>query len=390
MKRVLSAMVVSMLCAVSCARSEPEIEPAEDEDDSVGAVIDTPDPSTGPDACVDLDLCDVVVEGPLDADETAPSDPEPVSEAYVAGAHFLTRTYANLRKYPSADAGVVKGIEPHGGVDGDHIHQWGNPAGMLSPAQKVTLVDQQPKNGFYKVKYDDQVGWIGVKKLIPTGPGMHPVTFALKHPNMFFKHQNHRNLWNKDGPSGSGSCAPTSLAMAARILGREPAGLSVEESIHRIRRLYEHPIDEASETAGTTRAEIYKAATSKALDLSVHPMTKDYSSPANALEAIDNQLAKKRLVVLEGHTGSASSVYRKAFDEIYRAAEKAGKTLFKSSYEFGGKHSILVLGRDAKGRYVVGDPMSEVGFVVLGAAAMKDFMTRFIGHRGTGNAVWVD
>lgn len=395
MKRALTALFVTMLCA--CAPADPHPEAIDDGDDGVGAVLDVADPSTGPDDCVDLDLCDgAVVEGPLGADEVAPSDSEvePAAQALVVGARFLTRTYAYLRKYPKADAPAVKGIEPEGGVDNDHLHHHGQPAGMLSPAQKVELVDSEPQNGFYKVKYGGGIGWIHAKKLVPVQPGMHPVDFAMKHPNMFFKHQIRRSLWNKDGPSESGSCAPTSLAMAARILGREPAGLSVEESIHRVRRLYEHPIDEASDTAGTTRYEIYEAATSKALDLSVHPMSKDFANPDKALAALNAQLAKKRLVVLEGNTGkkgaSKPSAYQKAFNEIYAAAKKAGKTLYRYEYISAVNHSILVLGRDAKGRYVVGDPMSEVGFAAIGPAAMKDFMTRFVGHRGTGNAVWVE
>lgn len=394
MNRMLSAVLATILCASCTVAPDPSDDLAVDTGDEaeVGAVLDVPDPSTGPDACVDLDLCDDLVAGP--GDTAAPEDTEALMKGYVAGAKLLTRKYANLRKSPSADAALVTGIEPTGGVDHDHLHPWGNPAGMISPAQVVTLVDATAQNGFYRVKYDGKTGWVHGKKLVLVDPAMHPVDFAMKHRNTFFKHQVHRALWNKDGPRESGSCAPTSLAMAARILGREPAGLSVEQSIHRIRRLYEHPIDEASDTAGTTRSEIYEAATSDDLDLSVHPMTTDHADPDDALAALDKQLAKKRLVVLEGSTGAEGaakpSAYQKAFNAIYAAAEASGESLYHTEYGFSGKHSILVLGRDEEGRYVVGDPMSEVGFVAIGAWAMKDFMSRFVGHRGTGNAVWVD
>lgn len=402
MKRILSALLVSMLCAGACVAQSPEGEPSDihaaddtGDDLEIGAVVDSPDPAADPDPCLDLDACDEVIVSDAPADETgaAPAEEQMTKDGYVAGAQLLTRTYARMRKSPNADAPEVTGIEPQGGVEDEHLHLWGNPAGMLSPAQRVTLVDPAAQNGFYNVKYDGKTGWIHSKKLILTDPAAHPVDFAMKHPNMFFKHQVHRAQWNKDGPRKSGSCAPTSLAMAARILGREPVGLSVEQSIHRIRRLYEQPIDEASDTAGTTRAEIYEAATSDELDLAIHPMTTDHASPADALTALDKQLGKKRLVVLEGSTGvdgKDPSTYQKAFNKIYAAALKAGKTLYHHTYDFQGAHSILVLGKDAEGRYVVGDPMSEVGFVAIGPGAMKDFMSRLKGHRGTGNAVWRD
>ena len=71
-----------------------------------------------------------------------------------------------------------------------------------------------------------------------------------------------------------------------------------------------------------------------------------------------------------------------------RAAIRRGARLRHRSYDFNGGHSILVLGRDANGRYVVGDPISEVGYLAITGGELKDFMTRFTGARGVGNAVW--
>lgn len=56
-------------------------------------------------------------------------------------------------------------------------------------------------------------------------------------------------------------------------------------------------------------------------------------------------------------------------------------------YTFDGRHSVAVFGRDAAtGGYVVADPISEVGVVVLTGPELKDFFVRW---GGTGNAVWV-
>lgn len=396
MKRWLSAMVAAVLCA-SCAPPSDSSESAgdataQDDDLGIGAVLDVPDPEAETGPC--SDVCESIVIVPVDP--TKLGDPPlyegpPDDNGYVVGAHLLTVTYAYMRTEPDGDAALVTGVDPGTGVHKDGIHLWGNPKGVLPPAQEVTLLDATPQHGYFHVKYDGKTGWISKKRLLLEDSDVDPVDFAMANANVFFKHQIHRTKWNKDGPSKSGSCAPASLAMAVRILGREPAGLSIEQSIHRIRHLYESPIDEASSTSGTTRAEIYKAATDDALDLSVHAMKTDHPKPSDALKALNVELDKKRLVILEGNTGTGAKVstYQKEFNAIYAAAVKAGQSLYHTKYPFSGNHSILVVGRDEDGKYVVGDPMSEVGMVKLSGAAMKDFMSRIPGHRGTGNSVWV-
>jgi len=100
------------------------------------------------------------------------------------------------------------------------------------------------------------------------------------------------------------------------------------------------------------------------------------------LTRIDQQLAAKRVVVLEGQPGIANAgatTYQKAFNRAYAAAG------LSSSYTFDGRHSIPVLGKDSAGKYVVGDPISEVGMVALTGAELKDFFARW---GDSGNAVW--
>lgn len=402
MNRALSSLFLSLLVAglAGCTAS-PELEaPAPSgaaDDPGTGEVIDVPDPSPATDPCVDLDQCgDPGGSGGGGAGGTgaggsdADAGPPPPPPGYAAGAHFLSSTYATLHASASANGPVVGGIAPKGGVPNDGLHDWGNPAGMIPPAHEVVLVDPHEKNGFFEVKYDGKTGWVSAAKLVLAEPGTDLLALALDEPkvrNMFFKHQIHRNLWNKDGPASSGNCAPTSLAMAVRILGAEPPGMSVEQSIHRIRARYENPIDEA---AGTSRADIYKAATSNEVGLSAHAMNTSYASTAGALAALDAQFAKHRLVVLEGITGVKAdgfSTYQKAYNKAYAAAIKAGHTLYHATYPFFGAHAIVVAGKDHDGHYVVGDPMSEVGFVTLTAAELEDFMSRWAGHRGTGTAV---
>lgn len=298
----------------------------------------------------------------------------PPTTLYVAGAKLLVRSWTYLRTSASTGASAVTNIEPHGGV-ADGSHGSGMPLGMLPPGQVVVLQSGAQSNGHWKVKYDGQVGWILATRVAAIDPAAHPVAVALRYRNAFFKHQLHRPSWNKDGPYSSGTCAPTSLAMGARIFGKEPMGLSIEQSIHRSRNSY----GVSTDSVGTNRYQIRTGALNLGLSVATFGTV---ASPGAMLSRIDGQLAKKRVFVLEGQSGDSStaSVYQAAFNRKYAAAGVTRR------YTFDGKHSIAVFGRDAAtGGYVVADPISEVGVVVLTAAELKDFITRW---GGTGNAVW--
>ena len=296
--------------------------------------------------------------------------------APAIGSKFLVRSYTALRASPSATAALITSVDPQGGVH-DADHGAGQPLGYLSPGQVVTLVAVPTTSGYHQVRYDGKVGWMPASRLSWVDPRLKPFDFALRpaHRNAFFKHQLHRSAWNKDGPYSSGTCAPTSLAIGARIFNKEPAGLSIEQSIHRARASYGVGTDHV----GTNRYQIRQGA--HALGLSVAPLDTALSSAA-MLTRLAGQLALKRVVVLEGQPGVAgpATAYQLAFNRAYSRAGVG------ASYTFDGRHSIAVVGREADGGYVVADPISEVGMVTLTAAELKDFFVRW---GGTGNAVWV-
>jgi hypothetical protein len=163
--------------------------------------------------------------------------------------------------------------------------------------------------------------------------------------------------------------------MGARIFGKEPSGLSIEESIHRSRKSYGVTTD----AVGTNRTQIRTGALNLGLSVATFSTV---ASPSAMLDRIAGQLAKQRVFVLEGQSGdsSSASTYQAAFNRKYAAAGVSRR------YTFDGRHSIAVFGRDAAtGGYVVADPISEVGVVVLTGAELKDFFVRW---GGTGNAVW--
>jgi hypothetical protein len=395
--------------AASDLAPQEETEFFQEEDFDGEAALDAPDPELGeefaqedpfeePDACLDFDLCEeaagMVDLAALEDEEGAPAPEDaaakeaPVGEAEPlrVGARLLTLTYAGMHRHASASSALLA-VPPHGGVDANALHPNRNPRGLVPPAQVVALLDADAQNGFYRVRYHGVTGWLARRKLVALDTSVSPVRFAMRSNvrNAFFKHQILRSRWNKDGPLSSGNCAPTSLAMAARVFGAEPSGMSVEESIHRARATYDRGLHESR---GTTRAQIETAA--RALHLNVKPLKTDLP-PSQALARVNTQLNAGRVVVLAGMPGKAGSgptAYEQAFTRAYSAAIRRGARLRHRSYDFNGGHSILVLGRDANGRYVVGDPISEVGYLAITGGELKDFMTRFTGARGVGNAVW--
>jgi hypothetical protein len=304
----------------------------------------------------------------------------------VAGSKMLVSSYAAFRRSPSSTASRLS-VAPRGGVTTNRLHPNRSPSGFITPGQTVTLVDPVAVNGYLKVRYDGVTGWVGRSRLIWRDPRVSRLTLAKRASvrNAYFKHQILRPKWNKDGPTSSGNCAPTSLAMAAMVFGAEPAGLSVEESIHRVRSKYDSGLHEHD---GTTRSEVELAA--RRIGLNVQPLRTDVA-PATGMRRLNDQLALGRAVVLFGLPGKPNAgptLYEQAFTRAYAAAIRNGETLRHSTYNFNGGHAILVLGRESSGRYIVGDPISEVGFITLSADEMRDFITRFARNRGVGNAVW--
>lgn len=358
--------------------SDDEAEPpAAGDDEAVGGVVEEPDPEPGDDPCLEHDDCPTPPDsgtGDDGGDEPQDEvDPPPPAD-YVAGDVLLTLTYAPLRKQPDNQAGTAD-VHLNGGAHGGH------PKGTVPPGQEVTVRATSPTNHFVPVAYRGHEGWIHRNKLILLETSVHPVTFARRSSvrNAFFMHQLRRARWNKDGPGSSANCAPTSLAMAAKIFGHGEPGKTIEQSIHEARRQYDPaPL---CESCATSRADIRTAA--QKLGLNVHTL-EAVGNVESRMDRIDQALGNKRLVVLEGYAGQA---YRDRMTEAYRNADNAWvrDRIYTYGDEPGEYHSILVVSRLDSGKYLVADPLSEVGMVTMSRAALKSFFSRW---GGTGNVVW--
>jgi hypothetical protein len=379
----LTPWVAATLFVLGCGSTEAQQAPPADT--QTGDVAEDPGDMTMTDPCVDLDMCpdeDPGMggsggggSGGSGGGSAGMGGGSAVPGPYAKGDKAVVRKYLALRKQPDANAGIVESIPPMGGID-DSTHN-GMPLGYLSPGQVVTVVDPVKNNGFYQIEYEGATGWVNAYKIVRIDPTLHPIAYAMQESvrPAFFKRQVYHGALNKDGPSGSGTCAPTSLAMGLRIFGKEPSGMSIEESIHRVRKTYGDNSDED----GTLRSQIHTAAEKlgmEVVELATH------LNPYEAMDRLDAQLDKKRVVQFEGIPGK---VYR---DTFTAAAKDAGE----SAYVFTGKHSILVVGREGD-LYLVADPLSRVGMLMLTRPQLRSFIDDDAVNPdkfgGTGNAVWV-
>ncbi|MBW2453321.1 MAG: hypothetical protein JRI68_02370 [Deltaproteobacteria bacterium] len=366
--------------------------------EEVGEVIDDADPNAGYDPCLEDDICPdedpptddgiggagsapamggassqggAPAEGGAGGGTTSEPEPEPPPTGqYEAGDLLLVLKYAKFRKQPSNTAGT-KPVHTNGGAHGGH------PSGYVPPGQVVTMLNEPKTNGYYKVAYKGYQGWIYKQKLALVNETMHPVKYARQAAvrDAFFMHQIRRSQWNKDGPSSSANCAPTSLAMAAKIFDVATRARTIEKGIHEARNSYNAP---SNESIGTTRAQIRIGA--KHLGFTVKELGTNLSTANDEMNRIDKQLGWNRVVVLEGQAmGSQGAAYRNRMTQAYHA-----EGVTNAYYYYQGRHSILVVSRLANGKYVVADPLSEVGMVTLSRTQLKSFF-KYWG--GTGNAL---
>lgn len=333
------------------------------DDVPVGQPVDSPDPE------IVIDLCptpqDCFDEEPGDEAASAGAG-EGLSAAVAAGDKLITLRYAPMRKSANPNANTVA-IFTGGGMHGN-----GHPRGVIPPGQRLTLVSAAKNNGFFKVRYKDKTGWVHDKKVERIDKSMHPIEFVRQAHvrDAFFLHQIRRGQWNKDGPLSSANCAPTSLAMAAKIFGKAGQGKTAEGAIHQARNAYgaSH-----NENDGTNRSEIVRGA--KRLGLNVQELGTSLSIEGE-MDRIDKQLGWKRAVVLEGRPGAD---YRRRMTQAFRNNGSS------RSYTYAENHSILGVSRMPNGNYIVADPISEVGMVTMNRSDLKSF---FRAWGGTGTAVF--
>ncbi|MCU0569606.1 MAG: LysM peptidoglycan-binding domain-containing protein [Oculatellaceae cyanobacterium Prado106] len=175
------------------------------------------------------------------------------------------------------------------------------------------------------------------------GTGRLPTT--LSEANRFFKLQ-YRGAFNPTGPSRSGNCGPASLAIALSALGREPAGLSIQDSINRASRLMGRDPNAGWTSWAQLETGIRNAGGS--------PVT------LNSWNALDARLAANQPVILNGFYGAN---WRRQFPNYSQTGD--GNIL----------HVNTVLGRTSAGKYIVADPMYQGGTVEMTRQQLSAFFS---------------
>ncbi len=373
-------LLACSVCFAACD-GESDLGSAEGRELPPGQVIELPESDAAADPCLELDFCPEQPDGGAagsggtsgasgsagagggDASAGAGgSTPDAGSGGPQVGSKLLVRTYAYLRKSASDSAGVVESIAPNGGID-DANHP-GQPLGLIPPGQEVTVEAAGVTNGYYNVRYDGKVGFVGKQKVVPLDESVHAVERAMKPEarDAFFKRQVRWAKYNQDGPSSSSNCGPTSMAMARSIFRKEPSGLSVEQSIHKVRAA----CCGLGDSDATSSTELVNA--SEKLGLAGVRFGAFGSNEAT-LDNMDQELDKKRVFMLRGRPGLD---YRAAMTAAHKAAGVSYKYTF--GVESDDFHFILVVGRLSSGKYVVADPLSRVGMVEIGRPDLKSYI----------------
>jgi hypothetical protein len=216
-------------------------------------------------------------------------------------------------------------------------------------------------------------------KPAPTGRGR--LDRVLANPNSVFKRQGYSAKYNPRPDEldsrgrlvrslSNGNCGPTSLAMAVKAFGLEQARASKnpEDSIDLARNAMTKSSnwntlkEPATNDAGTFQWQWERGAKRLGLKEKKLPV-----SSAHPLKALDEAFKKGHMVMLGGQPGRPGDGNYTAYEQAMR--HRSGDT----TYSFSKGHAILVMGKDAQGRYLVADPLSRKGVVHMTAKEMSSF-----------------
>ena len=197
-------------------------------------------------------------------------------------------------------------------------------------------------------KLRGEAGWVA-SAVVPGYPPSNCVTPPSRLPNTvsaanpFFKLQFNHPTYNPTGPNSSGNCGPASLAMIFHVLGKQPPGLNIQQSIDNASRLMVR-----ASASRSSWAELQRGVT-KAGGTPI-----DISSWAE----LDQRLSQGQPVVLNGYYGPN------------------WRNQFPGSTGNGAvAHLNAALGKTTDGKYIIGDPMHRGGAVAMTRSQLSAFFT---------------
>jgi hypothetical protein len=193
---------------------------------------------------------------------------------------------------------------------------------------------------------DGQVGTSGSDN--STQPESPPPVAAPGDSTNFFMTQ-FRSKFNGDGPSSSGTCGETSLAMLEVARGKlGPLVRGHEQD------LINEVCKQAGVSGASTAEELKNAADKSGLNANV----------VNGFDAVDQALAQGKMAVALGNP--------KAYDQGMGPNDYAWDA--STNKPFDGAHWILIVGKNPDGTYRVNDPCSKNGPLNLSRQQLENYM----------------
>ena len=294
--------------------------------------------------------------------------PEPPAAPPAAPAAF---GYQTRHAHPVSQLAQDFGVAPEALMA---LNGWADPGHLVPAGSRVNLPDSAETRGLAS-QYGGQIGEaVTPGEAAPPIPAGAPGGLAAGgvgiagDPNDVhmtqFVHERFNNSPN--APWGSANCGPTSLAMALKAVGLQPAGLPAGADT-------EAWIDTTREAMGAMTDAYGHWGDSAYTDISQVIAGAAASGGVTApvsYQTLDAALAEGLPVVAAGNP----AMYN--YDWQERGI---------SNSEYDGGHFITVTGKAANGNYVINDPLSNVGAVEISPAQMQDYMSWF----GPGAAVSV-
>lgn len=224
-----------------------------------------------------------------------------------------------------------------------------NLGGQNSQLGLPTSEESHLGNGNWRQNFENgTLDWLnnGTAKVTLNSGNNSQLPTSIQQADPFFKLQYLNAKYNPNGPNGSNNCGPASLAMILKMLGKEPANISVETSIDYARAQmfgYSNSVKQ-----GLNVLDLDKQSTN--WDQIKAGITKTGGKPEDlqGWDQLDQSLNQGKPVI---SWGFLRPEWRQQFPQ--RVGD--GYT----------SHLNAILGKTPDGKYIVADPMHQGGPVAM-------------------------
>lgn len=209
-------------------------------------------------------------------------------------------------------------------------------------------------------------------KVVKTDPVSNGLPTNTQQADQFFKTQFLNSNYNPNGPYGSYNCGPASLAMILKMLGKEPSNISVETSIDRARYLMVGSATGTREGV-SVRNDDYSFTNTDDIARGIRQSggTPDYTTTLD-WNWVDNNLNTGNPIIMSG-----------VYDTNWRYQFPSSNSMYKEKTE----HINSILGKTSDGRYIIADPLSIDGTVLMNRDQISIFFNTLTTQGGENGSM---